>query len=308
MYEYKGEEYDFIFTIFDDTDSATVENVKPVYDLLNELNIKTTKSVWSLPVKEANVFSGETLDDKNYLDFVLDIKDKGFEIAMHNVGSGHFIRKEIRKGLQVFNERIGHYPRVHVNHATNSDNIFWGAQRFSFPFNIIYRLLSKGKFFTGERPDSPLFWGDLHKEHIKYTRNYTFNDLNTFKNDPYMPYIEASKLYASNYWFSSTDTSNVDKFNATVTKKSIDRLKDENGICILYVHFASAFVMNGKLNPEFEEALRYLSTLNGLFLNVSDTLDYILERRLNKQAEKPLSKWEKLGLDFRFFKNRYLKA
>ena len=38
----------FAFTVFDDTDHATVRNTAPVYALLEELGI-TTKSVWVYP-------------------------------------------------------------------------------------------------------------------------------------------------------------------------------------------------------------------------------------------------------------------
>ena len=38
----------FAFTIFDDTDNATLANIVPVYDLLAELGFRTTKSVWLL--------------------------------------------------------------------------------------------------------------------------------------------------------------------------------------------------------------------------------------------------------------------
>ena len=36
----------FAFTIFDDTDRANLENIKIVYDFLNKLGFKTTKSIW----------------------------------------------------------------------------------------------------------------------------------------------------------------------------------------------------------------------------------------------------------------------
>lgn len=39
----------FAFTIIDDTDEATVANVKPIYDLLAELGIWTTKTVGPFP-------------------------------------------------------------------------------------------------------------------------------------------------------------------------------------------------------------------------------------------------------------------
>jgi hypothetical protein len=38
----------FAFTILDDTDLSTAENVGPVYRLLAELGMRTTKSVWPL--------------------------------------------------------------------------------------------------------------------------------------------------------------------------------------------------------------------------------------------------------------------
>lgn len=38
----------FAFTIFDDTDHQTLENVPPVYDFLSDLGLRTTKSVWPL--------------------------------------------------------------------------------------------------------------------------------------------------------------------------------------------------------------------------------------------------------------------
>ena len=38
----------FAFTIFDDTDRANLKDNQLVYQCLNELNFKTTKSVWML--------------------------------------------------------------------------------------------------------------------------------------------------------------------------------------------------------------------------------------------------------------------
>ena len=42
------EQRKFAFTIVDDTDKATVENVKPVYDFLAESGIRTTKTAWPI--------------------------------------------------------------------------------------------------------------------------------------------------------------------------------------------------------------------------------------------------------------------
>ena len=44
----------FAFTIVDDTDNATVENIKPVYDLLHKLSICSTKTIWVYPPRDSD--------------------------------------------------------------------------------------------------------------------------------------------------------------------------------------------------------------------------------------------------------------
>ena len=78
---------EFAFTILDDTDDTTVNNGRPVYDLLSELGLRTTKTVWAFDTPEENrgpYFAGETLSSPRYLEWVHQLADKGFEIAFHN--------------------------------------------------------------------------------------------------------------------------------------------------------------------------------------------------------------------------------
>jgi hypothetical protein len=81
---------EFAFTVFDDTDRSTAANVRPIYDALYKLGIITTKSVWVLPTTEPDVLVGEeqTLDDPDYLAFVLELQSRGFEIASHGARDG----------------------------------------------------------------------------------------------------------------------------------------------------------------------------------------------------------------------------
>src|SRR6202040_3687090 len=44
----------FALTIIDDTDVATVENLKPIYDLLYESGMRTTKTVWPVGCAEGS--------------------------------------------------------------------------------------------------------------------------------------------------------------------------------------------------------------------------------------------------------------
>jgi len=86
----------FAFSIFDDTDLSTVENIGPLYHLLEEIGIRTTKSVWPLASAEAARFGGSSLQDSEYLAFVLGLKEAGFEIALHNVRNTCSTRGEVQ--------------------------------------------------------------------------------------------------------------------------------------------------------------------------------------------------------------------
>ena len=81
------------FTIIDDTDDATLPCIDKVYQLLASSGLRTTKTVWVYPVRDRHLFSGDSLlCDSGYLSFVKSLSQNGFEIGLHNVGSGDFKR------------------------------------------------------------------------------------------------------------------------------------------------------------------------------------------------------------------------
>ena len=123
----------FAFTVFDDTDNATIANTRPVYDFLAQHGFRTTKSVWvDLPRGPP---SGSCLKDDAYRDWICQLEADGFEIGFHGVGDGDFTRDEILSGVEFFRNTLGHYPRVHANHQNNSHNVYWWSRRFPWPFN-----------------------------------------------------------------------------------------------------------------------------------------------------------------------------
>jgi hypothetical protein len=89
----------FAFAIYDDTDLSTVENVVPVYKLLEEIGMRSTKSVWPLATVRDGWHCGASLQEPDYLDFIMHLRDKGFEIALHNVRN-HDATREVRRGLR----------------------------------------------------------------------------------------------------------------------------------------------------------------------------------------------------------------
>ncbi len=293
----------FAFTIIDDTDNGTVENTKPVYDFLYKKGIITTKTVWVYPSRDK--FTGGCLLNNEYLDFILELQSRGFEIGLHNVGSGKFERDEIIEGIEIFNRKLGYYPSLHINHASNIDNIYWGIERYQFILSKIIKLIygDRRKYY-GTDAKSKYFWGDVCKEKIKYIRNYTFNDINTLKLDPLMPYMDKAKLDYSNYWFSSSDGHTVEEFNHLLSKENIDRLEKEGGVCIVYTHFAAGFVNeNGELNKKFIENIEYLSSKDGWFVPAVTLLDYLLSQRDDHYTTKRYL----YKLDFKWLFDRVMK-
>jgi hypothetical protein len=269
----------FAFTIFDDTDLSTVENVGAVYRLLEELGLRTTKSVWPLASDERARLAGASLQHPQYLRFVLDLQRAGFEIALHNVRNTGSKRERVAAGLEEFRRLIGHYPRVHANHAGNRDNLYWGPARFS-TIAPLYRAMQTfydGSLFEGHLADSEYFWGDLCKCRIDYVRNFVFREINLDRVNPHMPYQDPRRGFV-NAWFSSSDGADVEAFCSLLSEGNQDRLETEAGVCIVYTHFACGFVEEGRVLPRVKALLRRLAAKNGWFVPVSTLLDFLRER------------------------------
>ncbi len=267
----------FAFTIVDDTDMATLDDIEPIYDLLHEYGFRTTKTVWVLDSTERDhpPNRGDSLQNANYRRFIFDLQQKGFEIALHGVRGGTSNRDDILAGLNQFQEILGQYPKMHINHSLNRDNVYWGKDRMSFgPYNWLQAVVSPVRF-SGHDPASPHFWGDATKQHIQYVRRFTFPDINLLRINPSFPYHLPGKEYV-NYWFPTSNGNNADDFIELIGKENLDQLEREGGICIVYTHFgAGSFYRNGQIRPEFESRIKDLSTRNGWFVPATELLDYI---------------------------------
>jgi hypothetical protein len=301
----------FAFSVFDDADNGTVENLSPVYELLNSYRILTTKSVWVYPPRGR--FSGQSLMDDDYLDFVMELKSRGFEIALHGVGDGVFTRQEIVDGFEIFRDKINEYPRIHTNHSANPSNIYWRNERFVFPVSALYSLVAgfphignwNSGHSLGSRPHSTHFWGDLAKNRITYMRNLLFNSINTLACDPAMPYKIERKANCSNLWFSSSDGHTVEELTDLLAPENLDRLEEEGGACIVYTHFASGFVgRDGRIVRRFREAIENLAARDGWYVPVGTLLDHL---RASHAGDADPGYWYELALDLRWLADRIVK-
>lgn len=291
----------FAFTIFDDTDMATVDSVMPMYKLLSDLNICVTKSVWPFPAKgpRAKLYQGQTLSDPEYLSFILGLRDKGFEIGFHGSRDGSSNRSITIRALEKFRELMGYYPRSYANHLNNKEGLYWGLGRLDSPvLRALYKVATSRdkKVYLGHIPDSEHFWGDIAQEHIMYVRSFVFSDINTLKINPSMPYYDPARPYVR-FWFSSSNACDVDAFNKLISKRNQNHLETEGGVCIAYTHFGFGFVKNGEINPVTRSLLVNLSERDGWFVPVSTLLDYL--RRQNTSNLCAAS--ERKKMEYRWF-------
>jgi hypothetical protein len=270
----------FAFTIFDDPDLDTVENVATVYSFLHDIGFLTTKAVWPIRGKNTPKVGGATCEDEQYLKHILHLNDQGFEIALHNVTYHTSTREETTHGLEVFNRLFGHYPHSMANHSGCNEGIYWGNSRLSGLQRIVYEALHLGRqnVHDGHIETSSLFWGDLCRQSIKYVRNFVFGDINTLKACPAMPYHDPARPYV-NYWFAASEGPSIDSFNTTICERNQDRLVSEGGACIMYTHFGLGFLENGNINKRFKVLMERISRMNGWFVPVRTLLDHILSTR-----------------------------
>ena len=286
----------FAFTVIDDTDVATVENVMPVYRLLEQLGMRATKTVWPVgcPEGSKNFSSSQTLEDPDYLEFVLDLQRRGFEIASHGATMESSRRERTLAAMERFRELFGAYPRIHANHALNRENLYWGPGRFDLP---VLRYLFSGfaetpaDYYSGHIEGSPYWWGDWCARHITYVRNLTFTAVNLATVNPSMPYRDLGRPLVP-WWFSATDAEDVDEFNEMLGSERQERLEEEGGFCIVATHFGKGYVGRAGLDATFRDRLEELARRPGWFPTVGELLDWLRERR--GSGELPRREWRRM--------------
>ena len=294
----------FAFTIFDDTDHCTMANGPVAYDFLKSLGMRTTKSVWPIQGPGEAKEGGSTCEEADYRDWTLQLRDEGFEIALHNVTYNSSKREQILRGLESYRQIYGEYPRIQVNHSDCRDCLYWGHKRVSGLFRLAYTAATRFRKlhrFQGEVKGSPYYWGDMSEQHIDYVRNFVFKDINTLKCCPQMPYHDRLRPLVKQ-WFASAEGGTLDSFCRTLDKKNQQRLEEEGGACIMYAHLGNpGFVENGELNPRFRELMESMSARAGWFVPVSTLLDYIREQR----GEHCITAGERFRLEWQWFANKF---
>jgi hypothetical protein len=236
--------------------------------------------VWPLgPIREVNS-PGETCATPAYLEDNLRLKELGFEMGYHNATRHTVVREETQRGLDLFRGYFGEDPHTMSNHY-NDEAIYWGAGRVGGWVKAVYNmpnLVRNRNDYAGHVPGSPLFWGDLCQERLRYCRNFVFSSVNTLAACPWMPYHDPARPFVRN-WYASSEGANMFSFTKMLSPANQDQLEQEGGACIMYTHFGHYFVEKGQLAQPFRELMTRLSKRNGWFVPVSTVLDHIAAAR-----------------------------
>ena len=272
---------DFAFTVFDDTDLATLANVGPVYDLIERLGLRTTKSVWPIKGQDPPQIGGSTCADNAYRSWTLDLQASGFEIASHGATFCTSTRVQVIRAMDRFREIYGHDPYTLANHAGCAESMYWGAARLDGTARLAYNAMTgfrRRGAFRGHLEGDPLFWGDVCRERVRYLRNFTYWNPDTLAVCPLMPYHDPERPFV-NGWFAASEGADVVAFNRCVSEANQDRLEANGGACIMYTHFAAGFLVDDRLDPRFERLMTRLAARNGWFVPVATLLDYLASQR-----------------------------
>ena len=286
----------FAFTIMDDTDVGTVENLAPIYGLFESLGMRVTKTVWPMDCPEGskNFSSSQTLADVEYRDFVVDLQRRGFEIASHGATMESSTRERTVAGLERMREVFGSYPRVHANHSHNRDNIYWGAGRVDAPLvKPIYRRWNgrPDGYYQGHVQGSAYWWGDLCQRHIAFVRNLTFHEINLLRINPSMPYHDPSRPLVR-WWFSGVAAEGANEFNALLQTDNQERLEREGGVCIVATHLGKGFADGSGVHPVTRHRLEELASRGGWFPPVGELLDWLKVQR--GKDHLPAAEWRSM--------------
>jgi hypothetical protein len=272
----------FAFTVLDDTDLVSLENVRDVYRLLCQLGMRTTKSCWMIEGDSTQgKFPGQTCDDAAYCRWLVELQSQGFEIGWHGATWHTVPRETTIAALDRFAATFGRYPRTAANHTGAAQGVYWAESRLTGLHSLLYTVLTRGKNFRkyrGHVETDELFWGDVCRQRLKYYRNFVFQDVNTLNACPQMPYHDPLRPMV-NLWFASSNGRDVQTFCRCLSEENQDRLEAEGGACILYAHFAYGFVEDGRVDPRARMLLERLAAKNGWFVPVETLLDHLASQR-----------------------------
>lgn len=289
----------FAFTIIDHPDQASVASVRPLYDLLDELGIRTSHAVWSFGSSETGkVDARGSLEDPEQLEFALELQSRGHEICWAGASRGSNRRERIIEGLERFRQVIGHGPRVYLNASTNRESLYWGAERIDQP---LLRAVSQRAaptpigYYQGHVPGSAFWWGDICGAELDYVLNFTFEEANVRRVNPSLPYHDPIRSLVRG-WFSGVDVESGSEFNQLLRPDRLERLVRENGCCIVSTRLTRGYLRDNRVERLTRKRLEAIVSAGGWLATVSAVLDHY--RSAGAGGTLPEAEWDAMQRRF----------
>ena len=282
----------FAFTILDDADGAPAAAVTPVYRLLHELGMRTTRAVW--PPAAPGGGPAETQEDADALELAHWLRERGFELAWHGAAADSSERARTEAGLERFREHFGAYPRIHAPHPMGRENLYWGPERVDQPLlkAVLQRALpTPAGYYAGHVESSPFWWGDLCAAHVPYVRNLAFDEVNLARVNPSMPYHDPARPLVR-WWFSCSAADDRDEFAELLRPDRQERLEREGGWCIVATRLGKGFARGGEVDRLVRRRLESLAARGGWFVPVGELLDNLRARRGDDAL--PPDEWDRM--------------
>lgn len=265
--------------ITDDTDFFQYFTTQPVYDVLDSLGVRLTKTIWVFDhEKNDPAKAGISLRDPHYRAWVLRARERGHEITMHSASSGDDTRERTLAAFDTIRALTGDYPRLEIFHSGNREALYWGGKRIPNRFlRALYDLKMKQRF-EGDEPSSPLYWLDMARARVRYLRTFTFNELDTWAVNPSMPYLDPATPDAP-LWFASSNARWGEKFAQLFQSQKVQRLKQSHGVSVIYTHFGLWFTERSpggahRLRADVREAMTRIGSDRAIeFVPAGELLD-----------------------------------
>ena len=157
------------FVLTNDPDHGVLRHYRKVFYELGQREIFVTTAVFCTLKDDGSdlsrhCFENEThcLADDAYRDFMLELRDRGHEIAFHGYSQVSDTRDEFQKGIELFYRAFKEYPKVYIEH---------GGHPGTHPPGICKKENLK---LEGASPDSRHFVKDLVREvfELVWTHDY----------------------------------------------------------------------------------------------------------------------------------------
>ena len=162
------------FSLTNDPDHGKTDDYRKILRMLAKNGIFVTTAVFC-KLKDDNsslskhCFKGETntLEDTDYRDLMIEAKELGHEIAYHGYSQVSDTRDEFKKGLEIFRNIFGEYPKVYFEHGGHAS------------FHPTDKVKKENLSFFGSDKTSKYFVKDIIKNvfDVVWTHDYLMDNL-----------------------------------------------------------------------------------------------------------------------------------